>query len=209
MNNFDNLKNKTAAVVLNGEKYNGKIDGDIIVGVDGGCDITERVDIFVGDKDSVQNEVKCRKQILLNVEKDETDGEPAVKYLVEKGCRKINFYGVTGGRLDHILANLSIMALSVQNGCQVVAYCNDCEIYMTNSQLSLKIPQFSTISLVPFTDEVHIISLEGVKWQIFDEIICKNSSRTISNISSSDNIRLCVDFGIVMLIVNKWFFSYY
>ena len=75
MNNFDNLKNKTAAVVLNGEKYNGKIDGDIIVGVDGGCDRTERVDIFVGDKDSVQNKVKCRKQILLNVEKDETDGE--------------------------------------------------------------------------------------------------------------------------------------
>ena len=156
-----------------GEKYNGKLTAILLSALMDGCDKTERVDIFVGDKDSVRNEIKCKNQILLNVEKDETDGEAAVKYLVEKGCRKINFYGVTGGRIDHILANLSIMALSVQNGCQVVAYCNDCEIYMTNSQLSLKIPQFSTISLVPFTDEVHIISLESVKWQIFDEIICK------------------------------------
>ena len=65
MNNFDNLKNKTAAVVLNGEKYNGKIDGDIIVGVDGGCDRTERVDIFVGDKDTTIH--KNHHHVFINV----------------------------------------------------------------------------------------------------------------------------------------------
>lgn len=203
MGKFDNLKNMTAAVVLNGEKYNGQIIGDIIVGVDGGCDKANKVDVFVGDKDSVQKEIHCVEQILLNVEKDETDGEAAVKYLLERECKNINFYGVTGGRLDHILANLSIMALCVQNNCKVVAYSNDCVIYITNNELNLNIPQNTTISLVPFSDKVHIISLEGVKWQIFDEIICKESSRTISNIANKDNIRLCVDFGIVMLIVNK------
>ena len=81
MSKFENLKadnNTIAAVVLNGERYKGKIIADYIVGVDGGYDKTPYSDIFVGDKDSVRRFVSCDKQILLNVEKDETDMETAV-----------------------------------------------------------------------------------------------------------------------------------
>ena len=66
MSKFENLKvdnNTIAAVVLNGESYTGKINADIIVGVDGGYDKTSYCDIFVGDKDSVQGTVSCDKQI--------------------------------------------------------------------------------------------------------------------------------------------------
>jgi len=189
--------------VLNGERYKGKIIADYIVGVDGGYDKTPYCDIFVGDKDSVRGFVSCDKQILLNVEKDETDMETAVNYLLANEIKNMHFYGVLGGRIDHVLANLGIMAKCVQNGINVVAYCNDCDIYMTSDSLKLAVVENSLISLSPFTYTVHIISLEGVKWELFDCDIYKISSRTISNVAVKKQIQLNVDFGIVMVIVNK------
>ena len=206
MSKFENLKadnNTIAAVVLNGERYKGKIIADYIVGVDGGYDKTPYCDIFVGDKDSVRGFVSCDRQILLNVEKDESDMETAVNYLLANEIKNMHFYGVLGGRIDHVLANLGIMAKCVQNGINVVAYCNDCDIYMTSDSLKLAIVENSLISLSPFTDTVHIISLEGVKWELFDCDIYKTSSRTISNVAVKKQIQLNVDFGIVMVIVNK------
>ncbi len=206
MSKFENLKadnNTIAAVVLNGERYKGKIIADYIVGVDGGYDKTSYCDIFVGDKDSVQGVISCDKQILLNVEKDESDMEIAVNYLLANEIKNMHFYGVLGGRIDHVLANLGIMAKCVQNGINVVAYCNDCDIYMTSDSLKLAVVENSLISLSPFTDTVHIISLEGVKWELFDCDIYKTSSRTISNVAVKKQIQLNVDFGIVMVIVNK------
>ncbi len=206
MSKFENLKadnNTIAAVVLNGERYKGKIIADYIVGVDGGYDKTPYCDIFVGDKDSVQGVISCDKQILLNVEKDESDMEIAVNYLLANEIKNMHFYGVLGGRIDHVLANLGIMAKCVQNGINVVAYCNDCDIYMTSDSLKLAVVENSLISLSPFTDTVHIISLEGVKWELFDCDIYKTSSRTISNVAVKKQIQLNVDFGIVMVIVNK------
>ena len=152
-------KNTIAAVVLNGEKYKGNIIADIIVGVDGGYDNVSHCDIFVGDKDSVKSEVKCDNKILLNVDKDETDGETAINYLLSLGIKNIHFYGVLGGRIDHILSNFGIMAKCVQNHVNVVAYCNDCDIYMVSESLKLDIAENSVVSLSPFTDRVHIISL--------------------------------------------------
>ena len=206
MNTINNKiinNNTVAAVVLNGETYNGKIAGDIIIGVDGGYDKVCAADLFIGDKDSVVSEIKCNQSILLNVDKDLTDGEFAVDYLIKNGVKNINFYGVAGGRLDHILANLSIMAKCAQNGVKVVAFCNDMDIYMVSDYLQLQLNNNKIISLSPFTDSVHIISLEGVKWEIFDQNIYKTSSKTMSNIVTNDTIRLSVDFGIVMVIVNK------
>ncbi len=206
MSKFENVKadnNTIAAVVLNGERYKGKIIADYIVGVDGGYDKTPYCDIFVGDKDSVRGFVSCDKQILLNVEKDESDMETAVNYLLANEIKNMHFYGVLGGRIDHVLANLGIMAKCVQNGINVVAYCNDCDIYMTSDSLNLAVVENSLISLSPFTDTVHIISLEGVKWELFNCDIYKTSSRTISNVAVKKQIQLNVDFGIVMVIVNK------
>ena len=95
------------------------------------------------------------------------------------------------------------MAQCVEARIQVTAYCNDCDIYITNKNLDMHIKKNSIVSLSPFTDKVHIISLEGVKWQLNNEYIYKNLTRTLSNIATDNKIRLCVDFGIVMLIVNK------
>lgn len=201
--NKDKNNKLIGAIVLNGEQYDGKIEGDIIVGVDGGYEKTPNANVFVGDCDSINSKIDCENKILLNVDKDNTDGEVALKYLLDQKVNKINFYGVTGGRLDHILMNLSLLASCVQSGVKAEAHCNNCDIYMVQDEIELELEKNTVISLVPFTDNVHIISLEGVKWTLSNENLSKFSTRTISNIVTAAKMHLSVDSGLVMVIVNK------
>lgn len=193
----------TGAVVLNGEKYQGEIKADIVVGVDGGYNNICQADVFIGDKDSVNIPVKCGNQILLNVDKDMTDGEYSVDYLIKKGVDTICFYGLAGGRVDHILANFALMARATANGVKTIAFCNDFTAYMIKDTLSFKTKVGTTISLSTFTDKSHIISMKGLKWQLNDEDILKTSSKTISNVAISDFIEINLSEGMVLVIENK------
>ncbi|KRL00718.1 thiamine pyrophosphokinase [Liquorilactobacillus capillatus DSM 19910] len=70
-------------------------------------------EFVIGDFDSATMEEKqaikdtCAEIITAKPEKDDTDTELAVKEIIRRytSC-KINIYGATGGRLDHLLANL-------------------------------------------------------------------------------------------------------
>lgn len=191
------------AIVLNGEKYNGEIIGDYIIATDGGYDKCKSCDLVVGDMDSVADKIDNVPSIVLNPDKDLTDGEYAVNLMIEKGVKIVNIYGLNGGRLDHILANIGLMSRLVKAGVKAVCHCNDFTGYMINADLILDNIADKTISLVPFTDEVHIIYLKGVKWPIEDVTIYKSSSLTISNLAVTDKVLLAVDDGEVFVIVNK------
>lgn len=202
--NYEHLfAGKSVAIVLNGEKYRGEIAADVVAGVDGGYNKAPKSDIFVGDKDSVIGDIRCVEQILLNVDKDETDGEFATRLALENGAKSIDFYGVLGGRIDHILANLGLLYLCCKRNVSAVAHCNDCDIYMVNAHAEIPVKVGATISLSPFTDEVHIMYLKGVRWGLSDDWLQKSSSRTVSNIATDDKISLNVASGAVMVIINK------
>lgn len=193
----------TGALVLNGEKYNGKIIGDIIVCCDGGydkCDV--KCDLLVGDMDSItaKTDVEC---IRLNPIKDETDGEYGLEKLIEMGVDTVNFYGLNGGRLDHILANIGLMGRAVKRGIKAIAYCNDFTAYMINSPVELDVEIGSTISIAPFSNNVHIMSLEGFYWLLHDVIVEKTSSVCVSNKAVCNKVSINLDEGEALVIVNK------
>lgn len=191
------------AIVLNGEKYLGDIVGDYIIATDGGYDKCEgKCDILVGDMDSIKSKVTENCEVL-NRDKDFTDGEYAVRLMIEKGVRAVNIYGLNGGRLDHILFNISLMAQLDNAGIEATCYCNDFVGYMVSGEKNIHIRPGQTISLVPFSDVVHIMYLYGVKWQLEDKDIFKHLSLTISNEAVDDIVRLKVGSGQTLVIVNN------
>lgn len=191
-------------IVLNGERYKGNIEGDFIIATDGGYDkISTHCDLVVGDMDSITRKIDNIPYIKLDRDKDLTDGEFAVNLLVEKGVDTIIFYGINGGRLDHILANIGLMSRALKKGIRVICECNDFTGYMINDSLDIPIQKNLTLSLAPFTDSVHIISMIGVKWELENTTIYKDSSLTISNLTTSDRFSLKIDRGEVFVIINK------
>lgn len=80
---------------------------------DGGYDTAQKMgvtpDVFIGDFDSLRGDLSCREVIRLKPEKDDTDTLSAVKLALERGYTEFYFYGCTGGRTDHTIANIQIL----------------------------------------------------------------------------------------------------
>ena len=68
-------------------------------------------DLIVGDFDSYKGSIpKGVKTITLPVKKDDTDTVYAIKEGIRLGYKSFILLGVTGGRLDHTLVNVSALA---------------------------------------------------------------------------------------------------
>ena len=58
------------------------------------------------------NEKKEIKVIRLRPEKDDSDTQSAMNYAIRTGAKKIVIFGVTGNRVDHLMANFGLLVLA-------------------------------------------------------------------------------------------------
>ena len=65
-------------------------------------------DFMISDRDSM-TEVEGDDVILLRPEKDDTDSQSCLREVFRRGCREATLVCATGGRIDHMLANLSLL----------------------------------------------------------------------------------------------------
>jgi thiamine pyrophosphokinase len=112
----------------------------LLIAADGGYDFLKKssleADILIGDFDSIKVLPNHHKIIKHPVEKDDTDTFLAYKTAYDIGYRNFIIYGGIGGRLDHTMANLQLLANIAQSGGRgfllgdncVVTAIKDCEI---------------------------------------------------------------------------------
>lgn len=88
-------------------------EGDLVIAADGGYDRLLKKGIspsvIIGDMDSVKEVPDGVETVRFPIEKDETDTHLAYLLGYERGYRNFMIFGGTGGRLDHTLANLSLL----------------------------------------------------------------------------------------------------
>lgn len=100
-----------------------------VVAVDGGYASAASVgcvpDIAMGDFDSLgyvpQGLPESIEVIEYPVHKNESDMELALRLAQDRGFDRVEVYGAIGGRLDHTLANLQLLALFSEHGLSVSA----------------------------------------------------------------------------------------
>lgn len=194
---------KKAALVLNGEHYIRNFKEDYIVCADNGyamCLAKGVVpDAIVGDMDSIEDIIETIPDSVkierYSADKNETDGELALKYLIHQGYDRINIYGADGGRLDHVVGNVSLMYQAFQLGVRAVIKTNRCDMYFVNSFFEHHTQIGDLISIVPYSNEVHILSTEGLKYPIVDKRISKGATLGISNVATAESVSVHVIGG--------------
>src|SRR5690348_3859050 len=113
---------RRAVVVANGTlpdlaPFHGLLEtADLVVAADGGAQALlrsgRRADVLLGDFDSLDPAVleQWRGQggttLTFPAEKDQTDLDIALRYVIQQGAGQIAVLGALGGRLDHELANI-------------------------------------------------------------------------------------------------------
>ena len=191
------------SIVLNcGSQIKRKIKGDKVVCCDGGfnvCPVTP--DVILGDSDSLEKPDGIDIPLVEhNPHKDASDGELAVYYAKEVlGADSIVFYGVTGGRVDHVLCNLSIMRLANTLGMSAKAEEDGLDIHYVEGEFDLPTQKGETISILPYGENALVSDSQKLEYPLDELILTSCDSRGLSNVSLGGKIHINVKRGGVFV----------
>jgi thiamine pyrophosphokinase len=129
-------------------------------------------DIMIGDMDSLDPDLqryfegRGSRIIRHSKQKDETDTQLALEYALDLKPDEVRIFGALGGRLDHTLANLSLLALGAERGIPVKIIDEWCEIFLVTGRGRIEGKPGQTVSIFPFSGPVTGIGLEGFEYPL-------------------------------------------
>ncbi|WP_042356286.1 thiamine diphosphokinase [Bacillus rubiinfantis] len=166
--------------------------------------------IAFGDFDSVSDhewlmiETEVAEINRFRPEKDETDMELALNWALKQQPQKIRIFGATGGRLDHLLANIQLLLLPFNQKHHAEVYLIDRynEVFLTGPGMYTLRKQASHkyISFLPLTLQVANLTLEGFKYPLKNRHISIGSTLCISNELVDDYGTFSFSEGILIVI---------
>ena len=83
-------------------------------------------------------------------EKDETDTELALREAFAMAPAEVWIWGALGHRIDHILANISLLVQGNERGIEVKLIDEWCEVFLITGRTVLDGEAGQTVSLLPF-----------------------------------------------------------
>lgn len=137
-------------------------------------------------------------------EKDETDMELALNWAINQKPRIIRLFGATGGRLDHLFANVHLLINPLKEKSPTSIFLID-----RHNIICLKEPGSYTveknsvekyISFVPLTLNVSNLTLDGFKFPLKNRHISLGSTLCISNELISEYGTFSFSEGILIVI---------
>ncbi|MCM3113979.1 thiamine diphosphokinase [Neobacillus sp. MER 74] len=137
-------------------------------------------------------------------EKDETDMELALNWALKQHPSAIRIFGATGGRLDHLFANVHLLLTPIQEKNEVdICIIDRNNIVFIKEAGSYKIEKMDSkkyISFVPVTLNIQNLTLEGFKFPLKNRHISIGSTLCISNELISDYGTFSFSEGILIVI---------
>lgn len=158
---------------------------------------------YLIDGEELPPDLKAKKIIKLPREKDFTDGHIAMQEIIKAGADKIFIYGALGGKPDHELSNYSLLYLAAKEGKDAVIISERLKVYLARNDFCCDVKKGKRVSLVPFTDEAHILKSKGLKYSICDEVFTKLHIKGISNVSEDGKIELEIKKGAVLVFAEN------
>ena len=178
------------SIYLKSHKFDTVVCADS--GLETACKLDVKVDCFMGDFDSVSPGILDK--YMNKMIKSSIDAQ-------------IIIIGATGGRIDHLLANIGILSKALENGVETYIIDSYNKIYLIDGETELYKDDIWSkyISFYPYTDEVKNLRLSGLKYELEGVDVIKGSSRTVSNefAEGIDKAYVSFDSGILTVIQSK------
>lgn len=171
-----------------------KADANCIIGVDKGMEFlyTHKIlpDYIVGDFDSVDEKVAAYYQnetdVLIreyNPVKDASDTEIAVRLAMSLGCEKMLLLGATGGRIDHLWANVQTLSVPFHAGIDARILDKQNSIRLIGKETVLRREEMHGpyFSLFPLAQEIYGLNITGAKYLLSNHRLTPYDSLCVSN----------------------------
>ena len=163
-------------------------------------------DVVVGDMDSVDAATLAHLRAngceLLQYAraKDETDLELALLEAERRGASRITMLGVMGGRADHTLANLLLMALPAVSAIPVRILDGETEILLIRDRAEIQGQIGDTVSLIPIAGDAVGITTSGLKWALHDDVLRFGLARGVSNVMTAPLATIRLREGLLVAV---------
>jgi thiamine pyrophosphokinase len=140
-----------------------------------------------------------------STEIDKNNSAPSVFSVVDK---EIIVLGALGGRIDHELANMLLLAMPALKGARVVLahgaqqlFAIDARDGETNAHLRGRAGD--TVSLLPFNGDAHGITTAGLEYPLRDESLFVGPARGVSNVLLADEASVTLRAGMLLCVMTE------
>jgi len=184
---------------------------DLVIAADSGlehaCALGVPVDLVVGDLDSVAPAVldaAVADGVAVErhpVAKDATDLELALDAAVDRGVTEVLVLGVGGGRLDHFLGNVLLLASPRYAHVRVDARVGDAYVTVVHERVELVGTPGGLCSLLPLGGPAVGVLTDGLRFPLHHETLPPGTTRGVSNEFVGTSATVSLDDGVLLAVV--------
>ena len=185
-------------------------DSAFVVAADGGADaalaLGLRVDLAIGDFDSISDDgLAALERAGTRFErhssaKDATDLELALDAALAADPQSILVVGSAGGRLDHLLSSLELLASSRYAEVEVDAQLGDAWVHVIRGSRALHGSRGELLSLHALHGAAYRVVTHGLLYPLAGETLEPGSSRGVSNVFAEAQARISLESGVLLAI---------
>ncbi len=193
-----------------GERYDDLVQpGDLVIAADGGAVVARQMglepQVVIGDMDSLPAEVRSQLEqrgcqfIHHPARKDETDAELAMRYALQQGPQELVFLGASGGRLDHLLANIFLLGMPELAGIKARIIAGSTEVWLVRDGVEIEGRPGDIVTLLPLGQDAAGIHTEGLEYALHDDVLPFGAARGVSNVMTSATARITLRKGQLLV----------
>lgn len=179
---------------------------DIVIAADAGLRYLEQAeigaDLVIGDFDSLQHIPRHPNVRKLEAEKDDTDMLAAVREGLKLRYGRFHIYCGMGGRIDHTLANLQLLAFLSQSGKRGLLF-NKTNVItaITDQTLAFREIASGVISIFSCTDQSTGVTLQGLKYPLNNAVLTNTFPLGVSNEFTGRKSAITVKDGTLLIVM--------
>ena len=179
---------------------------DLVIAADAGFRYLEgqkiTADYIIGDFDSLSYVPHTPNVTVLSPEKDVTDMSAAVSIGIEKAYDLFHLYGGTGGRIDHTIANLQLLADLASQGKQGFLFDNNSIITaIRNTTLSFEEIPSGYVSVFSHSERSTGVYLRGLKYELENATLKNTFALGVSNEFTGIPSSITVANGTLLIVL--------
>ena len=210
------MEKKQAVLVLNGDLSDQSFLSSFAssawlkIAVDGGLRFFHLAnispDVLIGDLDSISPkeriwaETQQTRIFQYPVEKDETDFELALTYVLDQKVEKIRILAAMGGRVDQTFANCFMLLDERLRNLDVRFDDGIVEVCLIRESLQIDGQPGDIVSLLPLSPTVYGVTTCQMKYPLLDEDLYMYHTRGISNVMLSERAEVQIREGNLLCI---------
>ena len=176
---------------------------DFVIAVDGGYEYLKgnRIDLVVGDFDSLSYVPEHPNVITLKPEKDDTDMLVALKEGLKRGYETFYIYGGCGGRIDHTYANIQSLAYLADHHARGYLFHENQVITMIqNDSITFHSDRKGYVSVFSYGEKAEGVIIQGLKYPLENAVLCDNVPLGVSNEFTGKTAEISVQKGRLLVI---------